>query len=169
MPVKIKRSQRKLIALTLSERAKPKFFRLVDKFIKEEMIKSIESGRSPVQKGGLEPKGSSGKLRFQQYSDSYKEAIKSGRAKNKKNIRPVNLKATGKMLRSIKSRKTKDFIRVWFTDEKAKYHDKQGAGKSKTIRRMAPNPKKGEKFNAGIQRRIVNALKNAIKLTKKRG
>lgn len=155
MPIKIKRSQRKLIALTLAEKAKPIFFRLLNKFIKEEVINSITSGRSPV--GGT-------RARYDKYSTSYVEAMGSGELKQKKQ-RPVNLTLTGKMLKSIKSKKYKDYVRVWFEDEKAKYHDKLGAGKSKVIRRMMPHT--GEQFNAGIRRRIANALREAIKLSKK--
>ena len=92
------------------------------------------------------------------------DAMGKGNLKNKKKT-PRNLKLTGRMLRSIKSRKFKDYVRVWFTDSKAKYHDKLGAGKSKVIRRMMP--RNGEQFNAGIRRRIANALLKAIKLSKK--
>jgi len=166
MPVKIKRSQRRLIALTLTERAKPIFIRLLNKFMKEEVLKAIKGGRSPVEKGGKSPAGTSGKLRYEPYSESYQAQIKSGRVKNKR-VSPRNLTHTGKMLKSIKSKKFRNFLRVWFTDPKAKYHDKLGAGKSKVIRRMAPKPKDGENFNAGIRKRIVNALKNAVKLSKK--
>ena len=166
MPVTIKKTRKRLVALTFMEKAKPRFYRIINKFIKEEVLKSIQSGRSPVHKGGTDPRGTSGSLRYAPYSDSYKKAIKKGRIKNKTQS-PRNLTASGKMLRSIKSKKFKNFVRVWFTDSKAKYHDRLGAGKAKTIRRMAPRPKSGEQFNAGIRKRIVNALKNAIKLSKK--
>ena len=190
MPAKI---TKRLRALQFTELAKPRFKRIVNKFIKDEIISTIESGRSPVNKGGTDPKGTSGKLRFQKYSDSYIEQMtgkaayftKNGkviRAKvdqedkelvsflketfgNKKQ-RPVNLKLSGKMLRSIKSRITKNGVFVWFADEKAKYHNKLGAGKSKVLRRMLPNGKK-EEFNAGIRKKIVNAMVNAIKLSQK--
>lgn len=158
MPVKIKRSQRKLIALTISERAKPWFFRFVNKFIKDEIIKSIETGRSPVK--------GKGSTRFEKYSISYINKMGKGDYKSKRR-RPVNLTLSGDMLKSIKSRIFPNFIRVWFTDPKAKYHDKLGAGKSKVKRRMIPNPKNGEEFNAGLQRKIVNALEKAIKTAKK--
>ena len=166
MPIKIKRSQKRLIALTLTERAKPIFFRLLDKFIKDEILASIRRGVSPVNKGGSDPKNTGGKARFQKYSTSYVKAMGSGDLSNKKQS-PRNLELTGRMLKSIKSRKFKNYLRVWFTDAKAKYHNNLGAGKSKVIRRMTPNPKAGEEFNAGIRRKIVNALAGAIKLSKK--
>lgn len=166
MPVKIKRSQKRLIALTLTERVKPQYFRLVKKFIKDEVISSIESGRSPVEKGGKNPQGTSGRLRYEQYSDSYKTAISKGRVKNKKQ-RPVNLKLTGKLLNSIKVKVYSDAVRVWFSDKKAKFHDEMGAGKSKVLRRLLPRGDNKEQFNAGIRKRMLNAMLAAIKLAKK--
>lgn len=166
MPIKFKGNIKKLAALTMAEKAKKHYFRFVKRFIKDEIVKSILAGKSPVAKGGTDPKGSSGKLRYKEYSDSYKKQMGKGKLGQKKQS-PRNLKVTGKMLKSIKVRKLSDGVRVWFSDEKAKYHDKLGAGKSKILRRMLPNAKKGEDFNAGIRKRLVNALKNAIKLSKK--
>ena len=163
MPIKITRNHKKLIGLTNVELIKPKFYKLLNGFIKDEVISSIQSGRSPVNKGGSSPKNTGGGLRYEKYSDSYRSAIKRGSIKGKSQT-PRNLTVTGKMLRSIKSRMTKNYVRVWFTSPIAKYHDKLGAGKSKVIRRMIPDPKKGEKFNAGIRKRIANALRGAIKL-----
>lgn len=166
MPVKIKKSQKRLIALTITERAKPRFFKILDKFIKDEIVDSIKRGVSPVNKGGLDPKNTGGKSRFKKYSDSYIKAMGKGKLSGKKQS-PRNLELTGKMLRSIKSRRFKNYLKVWFTDSKAKYHNKLGAGKSQVIRRMLPDPQKSEDFNAGIRRKIVNALAGAIKLSKK--
>lgn len=167
MPVKITRSQRRLKALTFAEQAKPKFLRFVNKFIKQAMIESIERGVSPVNQGGKSPKQDGGRLRFQKYSESYTDQIKKKQTgESGKRQRPVNLKLSGKLLRSIKSKVFRDYVRVWFTDGKAKYHDKLGAGKSKVIRRMAPNPKNGERFNTGITRRIKQAYLAAFKSIK---
>ena len=152
MPVKIKK---RLRALTAMERVKPTYFRLVRKFIVDEILGSIRSGRSPV--GGKEGG------RFKKYSDSYIDAMGKGKLSSKKK-RPVNLELTGKMLKSIKVKQYRDFVRVWFTDGKAKYHDKLGAGKSKTKRRLTPDPKKGENFNAGIRRRLKNTLEKAMNI-----
>lgn len=164
MPIKIKKTRKRLIALTFIEKAKEHWKKATKKFIKDEIIKSIERGVSPVAKGGTDPKGTSGSLRFQGYSDSYKDKMGKGELTSKRQ-RPVNLTVTGKLLRSIKSQLTKDGVKVWFADEKAKYHDKLGAGKSKILRRLIPH--KGETWNAGINKKIVNALKEAIKLSKK--
>ena len=154
---------KKLNNLKKIEKVKPTFFRLLNKFIKEEVISSLERGVSPVNKGGKDPQNTGGKLRFIKYSDSYTKAIKRGDYANKKQ-RPVNLKLTGKLHKSIKSKIFKDYLRVWFTDKKAKYHNELGAGKSGTIRRLVPDPKKGEQFNAGIRRRIRNTLGKAVEL-----
>jgi len=164
LPIKIKRSQKRLIALTLTERAKPKFFRILKKFIKDEIIKSIESGRSPVNKGGTKPSGTSGKLRYEKYSESYMDNMGRGDLSGKKK-RPVNLSVTGKMLRSLKVKINRDNVFMWFSDSKAKYHERLGAGKKQVLRRMLPHD--GEDFNAGIRKRIANALIKAIQLTKK--
>jgi len=167
MPVKFNKNLKKLKALTIVDRVKPKALRIINKFIKDEILQAIRSGRSPVSKGGQNPKNTSGKIRFEPYSDSYKKAMGKGKLSGKKQ-RPVNLELTGKLLRSIKSKVVKgEYVRVWFTDAKAKYHDKLGAGKSKVIRRMIPNPKKGEDFTAGIRKKFVNALINAVKLSKR--
>ena len=161
MPIKFTKDIKKLRALTFAERAKPRFFRFVNKFIKGEIISSLERGVSPVKKGGKD--GSSGKLRYQKYSDSYKDAMGTGKLKGKKE-RPVNLKHTGALHKSIKAKVTANAVRVWFTDFKAKYHNSEGAGKSKIKRRLVP--KTGEQWNSGIARKIAKALSNAIKLTK---
>jgi hypothetical protein len=76
---------------------------------------------------------------------------------NGKRLRPVNLKVTGEMLRSIKSRIIKNGIAVWFTDEKAKYHNTLGAGKSKVIRRMLPS-ESGEQFSKVIESNMYQLL-----------
>lgn len=160
MAVKI---TKRLKVLKITEQVKPKFFRILDKFIKNEIISAIESGRSPVSNKGADPQNTGGGLRFNQYSDSYKKSMGKGKLSNKKQ-RPVNLTLTGKMLKSIRSRSGRNSLRVWFTSPIAKYHNNLGAGKKKVIRRMLP--KAGEEFNSGIKKRIANALKNAIKLIK---
>lgn len=161
MPVKIKK---RLRAITFMERAKPNFFRLLKRFIKDEIISAIESGRSPVNQGGTKPEGSSGKLRYKEYSDSYKDQMGKNKLTGKKK-RPVNLKVTGRMLNSIKYKVTREAFVVWFTSPIAKYHDKLGASKKKVFRRLLPHD--GEQFNAGIRKRIQNALAKAIQLSKR--
>jgi len=80
---------------------------------------TIYSGISPV----------AGK-RFKNYTKEY------GELKGKKS--PVDMTVTGDMLDSIniESKNEGKTLLIKFTDEKAKYHDKLGAGKSKIIRRL---------------------------------
>ena len=163
MPVKISKNRKKFIAFSLSEKAKPVFFKAAKKIFKEEIIDSIEAGKSPVEKGGIDPKGTSGKLRFEKYSDSYTKQIKRGYHGSKRE-RPVNMKLTGKMLKSLKFRVNRESITIWFSSPIAKYHNKLGAGKKKVIRRLLPT--KNEQFNAGIRKRLVNALRDAFKFVK---
>ena len=164
MPIKFKGDFKKLPALNFVDKSKEKYSRFVNKFILEDVISAIKSGRSPVSKGGTDPKGTSGKLRFEDYSDPYKKAIAKGRYSGK-TPRPINLTLTGKMLKSIKSRIIKrGIVKVWFTDSKAKYHNELGAGKSKIKRRLLPTGS-NEEFNAGISKRLLNAMKNAVKLS----
>lgn len=162
MPVKFNKSLKRLKVFKIIEEVKPRALKNIEKFIKDEILKTIRSGRSPVQKGadGVD------RLRFPDYSDSYKKAMGKGKLKDKKK-RPVNLEHTGKLLKSIRSKRTREYVKVWFTDKKAKFHDKLGAGKKKVKRRMVPNPKKGEQFNAGIRKKIVNAVSMAIKSSKR--
>ena len=159
MPAKIKK---RLQALKFSELAKPKFFSEVNKFIKELIVATIEKGISPVNQKTAEPKNTGGKSRYQKYSQSYIDQMGtgSGDLATKKQT-PRNLVLSGKMLKSIKSRKAKNYVRDWFSDYKAKYHNEEGAGKSKVIRRMLP--KDGEEFSRNIQNKIVEALGEAIK------
>ncbi len=108
-------------------------------YLKKEVIDSMSKGLSPVKGGGGQ---SGGKSRYQEYSDVYKMQIKKQNGKFKdygKRVRPVNLKLTGKMHESIKSRPIKFGVLVWFESEIAKYHDKLGAGKSKVTRKMLPS------------------------------
>lgn len=122
--------------------AKPK----VAAMLKEEIIREIEGGRSPVK----------GQKRFVKYSSSYLNAIARGRYSNKRKS-PVNLKLTGKLLGSIFTKNTKNGIEVGFDDPLADIHNNQGAGKSKTVRRMLPT-EKGEQFNRSITLRLKEVL-----------
>jgi len=128
-------------------------FKTLPNKLEKQIISDINRGVSPV-------KGN----RFPKYSVSYKNAIKKGRYPGK-SIAPVNLTLTGKMLKSLKL-KLKDnlsvmTISVMFSDKKAKYHDIEGAGKSKVIRRMLP--KSGEEFNARTMKLIRDEIKKAIR------
>lgn len=159
MPAKIKK---RLKALQFAELAKPKFFKKVNNFITRLIVATIKKGISPVNQKSAEPKNTGGKSRYQKYSESYIKQMGTGSgALQSKKQTPRNLELTGKMLKSIRTRKAKNYVRVWFSDEKAKYHNEEGAGKSKVIRRMLP--KDNEEFSRNIQNKIVEALGEAIK------
>jgi len=170
---------------------KKEFAIRVKMFIKTMILDAIQKGISPVNMKNAYPKNTGGKSRYQKYSESYQDQItrraaylhfKGGGSvriddeddqdfidelneyliKNGKKLRPVNLKVSGKMLKSLKSKITKnEKVTVWFTDEKAKYHDKEGAGKSKVLRRLLPRGV--EEFNRAIQRKIIDAAGEAVK------
>jgi len=120
--------------------------------LKQEIIESIFiRGVSPV----------SGFGKYKAYSKSYKEQIRRGKGKfANKDIRPINLTLSGDLLKSIKGRPTANGFTIWFSDKKAKWHDKEGAGRSKVIRRMLPND--NEKFNQVITRAIDNLFKKTF-------
>lgn len=132
--------------------------------IKPLIIDEILRGVSPVSKGGRKPQNTGGRVRYKAYSDSYKKQIEKMSGKS---IRPVNLKVTGNLLNSLKARLTKKGLTLFFSDFKAKYHDRQGAGKSKIIRRMLPS-QKGEVFNKNISKTIFDIINNAVKKSTRR-
>lgn len=134
--------------------------------LEKQVIREISEGRSPVKRAGG---------RFKKYSDSYKQQIKgevtfrkiNGRIvpirpkkgsrldneitklKNGK-VSPVNLKLSGDLLRSVFSTPiTRNKIRFGFDNFLADIHNRQGAGKSKVVRRMLPT-KPGETFTDNI-------------------
>jgi len=85
----------------------------IKEIIKDTILDYMKKGNSPV----------SGHRPFEKYSDDYKEGIRKGYySRFGKGIRPVNLKLSGKLHRSIKARITKHGASVWFTDKKAKWH-----------------------------------------------
>jgi len=113
--------------------------------IEGEIVATIIDGKSPVK----------GKT-FPNYSPKY--------AKIKGKIRPVDLFQTGELLRSIETRIGNGFsVIIRFKSKIAKFHDKLGAGKSKVIRRMLPDPSKGESFRSNIAKVIRRAISKGIK------
>lgn len=93
------------------------------------ILDSISKGISPVK----------GEGRFVGYSETYIHEIKAGEFKEySKLVRPVNLKLSGEMLASGDTSPTANGVRIIFTDELADIHNRQGAGKSKVIRRLLP-------------------------------
>lgn len=159
MPIKVRRNLKNLNKLIpeIRKNSRNKFKRELKPLI----IESIEKGISPVLNGGKD--STSGRARYEPYSDSYKKQIKT--IPNKKE-RPVNLKVSGKLHRSLKVRLTKNGVFMWFSDSKAKYHDQLGAGASKVIRRMLPG--KNEQFNRTITRKIFDILESVVKKATRR-
>lgn len=157
MPAKIKK---RLKALAFTEKAKPTFFRFVNGYIKTSIRDFIEKGISPVKQRTAKIKNTGGKNRFVKYSTGYADAFGKGELSNKKK-RPINLKVTGKLLNSLKTRLSKNGLTIFFSDEKAKYHNDQGAGRSKVIRRILPRD--GEQWAVEIEKQITKSLSKAIK------
>lgn len=138
--------------------------------VPEIILSQISRGISPV----------SGQ-RFQEYSQSYKEAInktvlvKSSRSKKKrflsssslstkfgKRIRPVNLKLSGSMLNSFFVKKDQTHVTIGFDSPLAYIHSVEGAGKSKVIRKLLPYNNEG--FNSIIRKKIKDIIIKASKL-----
>ena len=103
-------------------------------------------------------------------------AIKAGRGEKLptipfllgKRLSPVNLKLTGEMLSSLQVRSfgstASRKVEIIFNDEVATFHNKLGAGKSKTIRRLLPT-EGGEQFNRRISRLIKTLLIKSVSVT----
>lgn len=123
--------------------------------LKEEVVKEISEGRSPVKRAGG---------RFRAYSASYKKAIDKGRYNQfNKRKRPVNLRLSGKLLESIYTEPiSKTKFRLGFRDSLAKIHNSLGAGKSKVVRRMLPT-KQGETFTDNILFEVGTRLRRIAK------
>lgn len=120
--------------------------------VKEQVVKEIKAGKSPVE----------GQGRFQKYSDSYDAAIRSGQYKQYgKRSRPVNLFLSGKLIGSYTSRSTPGGITVGFKHKLFDIHNRQGAGKSHVVRRMLPT-ENGEIFSRTITQKIMKMLTTDI-------
>lgn len=127
-------------------------------WLKQEIVRIIKSGRSPVE----------GQGRFVEYSYSYKKLIQKSNKKNSKGnsifknkkIRPVNLYLTGKMLDSIQTKFIKNGFRISFRDKKAVYHTILGAGRSRVIRKMLPTG--NEEFTRTINSNLTNTYKSIL-------
>lgn len=163
MPIKFKpKSLKKLSAFTFTERVKKDFKKVVSKKIVGLIVDRITSGQSTVARGGKDPVSTSGRIRFEPYSESYKDKMGKGQGPiANKRQRPVNLSLSGKMLRSIKTRLTKKGVFVFFTDPKAKYHNELGAGKRKVIRRLLP--KEGERWEPRIRKFLTQLTQGLIR------
>lgn len=127
--------------------AEPSAWKIIVKEIKDQ----IQRGISPVAGIG----------RFQKYSTSYRDAIKSGKgdaSKKSGKVSPVNMTLSGEMLDSLNAKRSGTKLKIGFKDKKAAFHNDQGAGKSKVIRRLLPTDD-GEKFNAKLLQNIREVVK----------
>ena len=123
--------------------------------------KEISQGKSPVE----------GEGRLRGYSPSYSNQIKVSLGRLGKRVRPVNLYLTGKLMASGYVKPVTDGVAIGFSDKKAVYHDRDGAGKSKVLRRMLPT-RKGEIFSRTIMAAarkllVMDVIRKAIVRTKK--
>jgi len=133
---------------------KKQFAGAAKRAVVNEIRKSILRGVTPVK--GVTPR------RFEKYSDSYKDAIESGQVVGKSRVRPVNLKVTGKLLRDLKSKRKGTKIIVFFDNVLADIHNRLGAGKAKTIRRILPT-KEGEELSTNIMKNLRRILVKTVR------
>lgn len=124
----------------------------------DEVRAQIKRGISPVEGAG----------RFQKYSESYRESIRSDHKATRDKagqVSPVNMTLTGKMLDSLEIVRRGDKRFMEFEDKKAYFHNNSGAGSKRVIRRLLPD-KDGESFNSVLQRKFTAAIKRIVKNTK---
>ena len=152
---------------------------LVPEVRKQFRIKGAKEARKAVLRDvtkGLSPVN--GKLKFEKYSDSYREEIRKGvsnrmrAASPKKRRSPVSLRLTGELHRTLKvftSGGFTDKFRLVFDwrDFLADIHNRQGAGKKKVIRRLLPTGI-NETFNRGILKSILTQLNKAAAVIARR-
>ena len=127
--------------------------------LKSLILETISRGQSPVQ-GGRGQTG--GQARFYQYSAIYSDQIRRGRYRQyDKKLRPINLKLSGGLHRSIKTISLKDGFKIWFTSVLAKYHTIEGAGRSRIKRKMLPVDQ-GDEFTRLINKGLVDKFKTIL-------
>lgn len=142
----------KLDVLNVIDRTREEFSKEVKDKFGQELISSIEKGVNPVHGGDI---------KYDVYSDNYKKQIRKGKVPGKTKISPVNLTQTGALLKSLTMVDTEKGVRVFFTDEKAIYHNDLGVGKNKVKRRLLPTAE-GERFNTSLFTRVVRYLKESL-------
>ncbi len=121
--------------------------------LKRAIVNEINQGRTPV---------SGSKRRFERYSASYRRAISKGRFSDQSKKRsPVNLRLSGKLLRSLVSNVSNGILKISFTDKKAEFHQ-EGQG-NLPVRKLLPGP--GEKFSKTIQLMIREFVSKRTKQT----
>jgi hypothetical protein len=147
------RNLRQAVDKTVEETVKGNYKPFIDA-----IVKSIKRGVSPVAGIG----------RFKRYSKSYREAIKNGWKPvdvKDQQTSPVNMTLSGDMLKSLDTKQRGKKLFVEFTDEKAFYHNEQGAGKSRVIRRLLPT-EPGERWEARLERELARIIKAIVRKIK---
>jgi len=81
-----------------------------------------------------------------------------------KQLRPVNLKVTGKMHRSLGVSKVKDGLKVKFSNPLAHIHSELGAGRKKVIRRIFPKEGSNQTFSRVILRKLRKLLRKSFEI-----
>ena len=147
---------RKLLKGGLVDETRKEFSKRGPVKVKQAIIQDMIKGISPVKGGG----------KYKKYSDSYKKAIKAGYVGSKRPT-PVNLRVTGELHRSLTSFFKGRSLFIQFKSFLADIHNRQGAGKSKAVRRMLPT-NEGEQFNRRINSVIFGELKKAVDKVAKR-
>jgi hypothetical protein len=152
MPIKIKADLKKL--KNYSKDVKEKYQEELNSGVAgHELIRLLQD----IIRKGISPVNGEG--RFEKYSESYREAIKSGKFPGKK-ISPVSMYLTGEMLGSLRFKKVQDRLYIEFQDEKAAYHQ---YGKGYLPKRKLLPTGLFDKFNKRITDLLVKALKKALK------
>ena len=142
----------------ITECIRKEFIRTAPMVLESEILKTIMRGNNPTNKG---------RRRYPRYSEGYQKAIKKGNVAGKHSVRPVNLKVSGDLLRSIKVRPIsggKGF-RVEFKHFLADIHNRLGpAGNKRAIRRMLPRDDvPGEEFSNNIMRKLRQLTNDIVK------
>ena len=92
--------------------------------------------------------------------------------KANKKVSPVNLKVSGDLLNSLTATRNERGVLIKFDDKKAKYHDIDGVGRARTLRRLLPNTggRDGEAFNDRLLRNIKQLYERSIqKFARRKG
>lgn len=92
--------------------------------------------------------------------------------KANKKVSPVNLKVSGDLLDSLTATRNERGVLIKFDDKKAKYHDIEGVGRARTLRRLLPNTggRDGEAFNDRLLRNIKQLYERSIqKFARRKG
>jgi len=122
--------------------------------VKQEIQGRIGRGLSPVE----------GEDNFEPYSESYKKQISSTLgSRHGKKLRPVNIKLTGRLRKSLKVRAITKGLVVWFSDKKAKWINNPQAD-SNNMPRRAILPLTNEKFNKKIIKRLETLYTKLFKI-----